>query len=92
MSTILLKDVLKDVLDYSTGRGHYLTPLMQVCVALRYYATGCMQLSLGAWMNVNQSTVSRYIWRVSRAVIRVYGRFLAIGDVTSVKQRFFKKM
>jgi hypothetical protein len=76
---------------YSTGRGHCLTPLMQVCIALRYYATDCMQLSLGAWMNVDQSTVSRCIWRVSQGVKRVYGRFLAIGDVTSVKQRFFEK-
>jgi hypothetical protein len=46
-------DQLKDVLDHCTGRGHCLTPLMQVCIGLRYYTTGCMQLSLGAWMKVD---------------------------------------
>jgi nuclease HARBI1 len=39
-------DRLKDKLAYSTGRGHCLPPVIQVCIALRYYATGklCMRI------------------------------------------------
>ena len=67
--------IVEDVrphLEVGSGRGRSLAPLQQVCISLRFYATGCMQLSLGVWINVHQSTVSRTVWTVTLALLRTY--------------------
>ena len=67
--------IVQDVrshLEVGSGRGRSLAPLQQVCIALRFYAPGCMQLSLGAWINVHQTTVSRTVWTVTLALLRTY--------------------
>lgn len=69
--TSIVEDV-RPHLEVGSGRGRSLAPLRQVCIALRFYATGCMQLSLGAWRNVYQSTVSRTVWTVTLALLRTY--------------------
>ena len=38
---------LREVLQRPTGRNRALSTLQQLCIGLRYFATGCMQLSLG---------------------------------------------
>jgi hypothetical protein len=86
-----LVDHLQGSLQYRTGRMHCLPPLLQVCITLRYYATGSMQLSLSAWMNVDQATVSRCIWRVTKALRESSSHLLAFNDVVPIKQLFFEK-
>ena len=72
-----------------SGRGRSLAPLQQVCIALGFYATGCMQLPLGAWINVHQTTVSRRVWTVTLAFLRTCPeRFSMRG---SSKEGFFQK-
>ena len=41
---------LQEHLRRTTGRSRSLVPLQQVCIALRFYATGSMQLPLAAWI------------------------------------------
>lgn len=48
-----------------------------------------MQLSLGAWMNVDKSTVSRAVWRVTRAITSTPEPF--VMDVNSTKYGFYSK-
>ena len=38
---------LREMLKRPTGRNRALSPMQQLCIVLRYFATGCMQLSLG---------------------------------------------
>ena len=52
---------LREELQRPTGRNRALSPLQQLCI-------GCMQLSLRAWINVNECTVSRVVWRVTGAL------------------------
>ena len=40
-----LVECLNEKLQYSTGRGQCLPPVIQVCIALRYYATGKLAVS-----------------------------------------------
>ena len=37
---------LQHIIEHSSNRNNALSPLHQVCVALRFYATGCMQSSI----------------------------------------------
>lgn len=84
-----ITDDVKEHLQRNTGRSRALAPLQQVCVALRFYATGCMQLSLGAWLNIHQSTVSRTVRDVTAALLETYpDSFNVVG---SSKTGFYDK-
>ena len=48
-----------------SNRGFTLTPLQQVLVTLRYYATSSFQDVCGELVGVDQSTVSRTVTRAS---------------------------
>ena len=67
-----------------TGNHGALTSLQQTLVTLRFYATGSMQLTLGSWISIDQSTVSRTIWRVTKAILMEYrDPFDIPNDVTT---------
>ena len=59
-------------LTHTTGNHGALTSLQQFLVTLRFYAVGSMQLSLGAWLHIDQSTVSRTVWKVTSAILAAY--------------------
>ena len=59
-------------LSHRTGNHGALTSLQQTLLTLRFYATGPMQISLGAWIKIDQSTVSRTVWRVTKAILAEY--------------------
>ena len=59
-------------LTHTTGTHGALTSLQQVLVTLRFYATGSMQLTLGSWMHIDQSTISRTIWKVTTTILAAY--------------------
>ena len=81
--------LLSDHLEHQTGRSLALSPLQQLCITLRYYATGSMQLSLGAWMNVDKSTVSRALWKVTQAITSTSEPFII--DANLIKDGFYNK-
>ena len=64
-----LTNLVAPLVEHGTGRNYALSPLHRVCIRLQFFATGCFQMSVGSWINVNQSTVSRTVWRVTRAII-----------------------
>ena len=59
-------------LTHTTGNHGALTSLQKVLVTLRVYEIGSMQLSLGAWLHIDQSTVSRTVWKVTTAILASY--------------------
>ncbi|XP_069109344.1 putative nuclease HARBI1 [Argopecten irradians] len=67
---LFINDIVKDYIAPATGRNHSLPSFLQVLLALRFYATGKMQLCSGDNFNVDQSTVSRVIQRVTNALNR----------------------
>ena len=67
----LVKD-LSDNLQHPTNKSAALPPLLQVCIALNYYGTASFQSEVSAIIQVDQSTASRAIWRVSCAILAVY--------------------
>ena len=51
-----LVDELDDQLEYGMQRKGCLTPLLQVCIGLRFYATGSYQTVIGDLFNSDQAT------------------------------------
>ena len=50
---------------------HKVSPLNQLLITLRYYATGTFKLVVGDTFNVHKSTVCRIVHRVTAAIYRV---------------------
>ena len=74
----------------NTLRNKSLTPIQQVCVALRFYATGGMQLSLASWINIDQSTVSRVTWDVTQAILNALNNVAFPENMLRLKQKYFQ--
>lgn len=85
-----LTQALLPHIDYETGKNSALPPIHQVCIGLRFLATGCFQLTLGSWINVDQSTVSRTSWRVIQAILNSFPDIFTL-NVQTIKEGFFDK-
>lgn len=70
-------DDLRQELEHTFHQQGSLSPEMQVLVALRFYASGCFQIVAGDTLNIHKSTCSRAIHRVSAALRRRLGRWVA---------------
>lgn len=52
-------------LHYNTNRNFPVTPITQLLLTLRFFATGCFQQVVGDHINIHKSTVSRIIARIT---------------------------
>ena len=89
-----LVDLLSDDLARNTARNHALSPLVQVLVALRFFASGSFLEVIGDTFGLPKSTVSRCITAVSQALVRRQHMFIVWPDEdrkTVIKQAFFAK-
>lgn len=62
-----ITDMLAPVMEHQTALKGALPPSLQVCIALRYFATGSMQAVIGDTIQVHKSTVCRVVRRVALA-------------------------
>ncbi|KOB64687.1 putative nuclease [Operophtera brumata] len=53
-SALELLDLIEMKLEYPSDRNHSLSPVNQLLVTLRYYATGCHQLTMGDFGSVSR--------------------------------------
>lgn len=57
-------------------RNNSVSPINQLLTALLFYATGGHQISVGDFMHMHQSTVSRIVKKVSEAIASLRNRFI----------------
>lgn len=80
-------------LEYETDRNNCLTPMNQLLIALRFYATGTFQLVVGDTFTVHKSTVCRILHKVTAAICRLrpkYVRFPAsIQERHNIMNQFY---
>ena len=85
----LIKIVAKD-LEHQTRRGLPRTPMPQVLIALRFYATGPFQRVIGDLFGVSVFAACRVIHKVSRAIAKQKRQFLSIpGNLADVKRKSY---
>lgn len=68
---IRIVNFLREDLTFGYNRKGFLSPELQVLVALRFYATGSFQNVIGDTVHVDKSTVSRTIHRVTTALCSI---------------------
>ena len=84
----LVKTLDKD-LQHQTRRGLPLTPMQQVLIALRFYATGTFERVVGDLFGVSVFAACTVIHKVSRAIAKQKGHFLSFPDILNDTKRKF---
>ena len=83
--TILEKD-----LQHQTRRGMPLTPMQQVLIALRFYATGTFQRVIGDLFGVSAFAACTAIHKVSKATAKQRAQFLLFPEnLADTKRKFY---
>ncbi|XP_064630742.1 putative nuclease HARBI1 [Lineus longissimus] len=81
-------DLLQDDIAPYTLRSHAVPATLQVCVALRYFATGSLQLDNGDMSNgLSQPTISRIITRVATALQGKAKHFITFPRTAAEQER-----
>ena len=77
-----LTDEVRNGIEFVLPRKGSLTPILQVLLTLRFYATptGTLQNVIGKLLGVDQSTVSRIVNRVTNAFLRRMNQFIVWPD------------
>ena len=75
-----LTDEVRNEIEFVLSRKGSLTPILQVLLTLRFYATGTLQNVIGELLCVDQSTVNRIVNRVTNAFLRRMNRFIVWPD------------
>ncbi|XP_063223384.1 putative nuclease HARBI1 isoform X2 [Bacillus rossius redtenbacheri] len=71
-----LLEMIEAHLEYPSDRNMSVSPMQQLLATLRYYATGCHQLSTGDYAGFSKSTAHRIIHKVSCAVASLRPNFI----------------
>ena len=88
-----LIDTIRGDLVTSYIRNRALPTETQVCIALRYLATGDMQRTIGDTVRVSQSQVSKIVRNVTRAIARHAPRYIYMAERDEqgrLMQNFFR--
>ena len=84
-----LAKILDEDLQHQTRRGLPLTPMQQVLIALRFYATGTFQRVIGDLFGVSVFAACKVIHKVSRTIAKLKRRFLSIPENLADGKRNF---
>ncbi|XP_044754191.1 putative nuclease HARBI1 isoform X2 [Coccinella septempunctata] len=73
-----LLDLINPYLKVKSPRNHGISPLHQILLALRFYALGTMLVSVADFIGVSIASASRIVNDVSKAIAKLYPRFVSI--------------
>ena len=79
-------------IEFSLPRKGSLTPVLQVCLALRFYVAGSFQSVVGEVIGVDQSTACRTITTVTEALmlrVRDWIKMPSQAEANRQKQQFY---
>ena len=83
---IQLTEFLTPELDHVTDRNCALPALLQVCIALRFFATGTFQVVVGDIIGIHKSTISRTVHRVSNLLAALKSSYIKLNGTEEEKQ------
>nr|CAI5830349.1 unnamed protein product [Callosobruchus analis] len=79
--------LIADQLDVPNDKNNAVSPMNQLLCTLRYYASGCHQMTVGDFSGISKSTAHRIIHRVSAAIAKFPE---AVDDVKRAQTEFYK--
>ncbi len=94
MSVINLTEILDSDLSRCSNRGCPPPSVLQVMVALRFYADGCAHRTTADLFDISEASVCRTVHRVSKVICLHRAEFIKFPDdrqCESIKHAFFTK-
>ena len=89
-SVIDLAKILEKDLQHRTRRGLPLTPMQQMLIVLRFYATGTFQRVIGDLFGVSAFAACTAIHKVSKAIAKQRAQFLSFPEkLADTKRKFY---
>ncbi|RVE39824.1 hypothetical protein evm_015526 [Chilo suppressalis] len=67
-SALDVLQLIEHQLEFPNDKNNSLSPINQLLLTLRFYATGCHQLTIGDFCGVSRTTANRVIHRVTAAI------------------------
>jgi hypothetical protein len=77
---------IEDKLEYGSDRNHSLTPINQLLITLRFYATGTFQLVVGDTFAVSKPTVCRVVHKVTAAIASLRAKYIKFPATAKEKR------
>ena len=74
-------------------RGNAIPPVIQLLVALRFYADGTFMRETGDFFNISRSSASRIIRRITQVICRLRPEYITFPTqeaVSETKRKFFE--
>ncbi|XP_018572749.1 putative nuclease HARBI1 [Anoplophora glabripennis] len=91
-TTVLsLLQEIEDVIKLPTQRGGCITPMQQLLLTLRFYASGNMQIAVADFLGVSTSSACRIIKRVSRALASLRAQYIKMYSDNREMERSAEK-
>ncbi|CAK1602659.1 unnamed protein product [Parnassius mnemosyne] len=75
--------MIEDKLEYPSNRNKSISPINQLLLTLRYYATGSQQITMGDYCGMSKSTSHRIIHRVTVAIASLEERLYNESQIRS---------
>nr|CAI5841468.1 unnamed protein product [Callosobruchus analis] len=93
-TAVAVLELIEDQLEFVYFRNNSVSPINQLLTALLFYATNGHQINIGDHMGMNQSTVSRIVGKVSRAIAGLRNRFIKMPstpeDILCCQNNFYR--
>ncbi|PSN41061.1 putative nuclease HARBI1 [Blattella germanica] len=91
---MILFQTIGDLIQYATRRNHAVEPLHQLLLALRFFASGCMLITVGDFWGIHKSTASRIILRIARVIATLAQDKIKLpgieNEISASKTHFFQ--
>lgn len=90
-SVVDLVEFMETDLEHQTRRGLPLSPMQQVLIALRFYATGSFEKVIGDLFGVSVFAACTVIHKVARVIAKRKGHFLSFPvNLSDTKRKFYE--
>ncbi|RVE40628.1 hypothetical protein evm_014723 [Chilo suppressalis] len=93
-SVQFLLALIEDKIKHETGRNHCISPVLQLLITLRFYATGSFYITIGDFGGIHNSTICRIIKKVTGAIASLRQTFIQLPrsdeDIRRTQEEFYK--
>ncbi|KYN21603.1 Putative nuclease HARBI1, partial [Trachymyrmex cornetzi] len=80
-SVLLILEEIRQVLEFVTNRNNAISPMEQLLLTLRMYATGSFLITMGDFSGISTTSAHYVVHRVSAAIARLRPRYIKFPSI-----------
>jgi hypothetical protein len=89
----LILDLIENNLTYLSYRNDPISPMLQLLIALRFYATGTFQMCVGDCFSVSKASVCRIIHKMTNLIAQLRPYFIRLpqnrNEINKIHNKFY---